>query len=565
MIAFFNSIAVITRIPYTGIVTLFICIIGQIHAADIYIPKSQIKHENEPSYFIISIGVNNYEDEYWSTLKWPASDATRIADKLGIGTNKRRTTRLIINETATLDKVKNALQDIRAQAQANDTVILYISGHGTLAQTENGELERVFLLHDSRQDDLFTTALPFSILQNWLNGLHSRKNLMILATCHSGEGKSRLPLAVQEVLRSTKGKLISLSDVSEGALILTAAAHGEAARENDKLQGDIYTYYFLEALNTYDRNKDGVISALEAHDYARDRTWVFSNGRQRPTASIKLIGDADIPLLGTKNQQGLPILEAYSIDLAGFMVSVDGNTKGPLPSAFPLDPNGSLISLYPPQSDTAIAKYKVKAKPGQHVSLDRVMTHRPIRISSAIVQSHWADPSWNQLTGSPDTSVFEFSASYQLGPFGLGVVLGIPYEKTNTIQEPIESEVSLDSTSLFAEYRYRRANWSFIPRLELGREKLSIQLTDKSQTTPLVSNTLEFSDTSIAFGLSLITAYNFRKDLSLTASFGQRNNDWVVVTNPNANSQRQWDINGKRRWFSIGLNYRFGWIARTIK
>ncbi|MFV2057739.1 MAG: caspase domain-containing protein [Thiohalomonadales bacterium] len=524
---------------------------SRVYAADVYIPKDRIIDDAEPSYFIISIGINNYIDDYWSTLKWPASDATRIADKLGIKTNTSRITRLLINGTATLNNVKKALYDVSQQAGPNDIVILYISGHGTLAQTKKGELERIFLLHDSKQKDLFSTALPFSTLQNWLNRLQSRKNLMILATCHSGEGKSRLPIEVQDILSKRKGKLIALSDVSEGALILTAAAHNEAARENDKLQGDIYTYYLLEALSVYDRNKDGMTSALEAHDYARDRTWVFSNGRQRPTANIKLVGDADIPLMGTKSTTGLPILEAYSAEMAGFYIKVDDNIKGRLPSAFPLSPDGSYVTLLSPDDDLPIARYKVSAGAGQTLSLKKIMNHRPVRIGTSIKRSFWSDTGWERLTGSSTATDLEFAASYQFNSFAIGVLFNLPTHESNSIRPPIDASTDLRSTLITAEYQYRTHRLSFISRLEFGQEKLSFDLLDT-----VTNDQLYFTDTASSLGFSFITDVKIRKDISISGSIGLRDAGWNFGT--------VGDLSGQRRWFSIGVNYQFGWLARTL-
>ena len=521
------------------------------NTADVLIPSNQILEIARGKYYLISIGVNNYQDAFWPTLKWPASDATRVADQLGKATVSRVEKTLLLNEYATYDSVTNALNQVAKKVSENDTVVLYISGHGTLAQNASGELERIVVLHDTSQSRLLTTGLKHSLLNDWMEHLRAHKKMMIFATCHSGEGKSRLPENVQALIRTNKGVLPPLSDVSEGALVLAAAAKGEAARENDDLQGDIYTHYLLEALTVYDRNRDGMVSALEAHDYARERTWAFTRGQQRPTANMKQIGDADIPLYGKKISTGLPVLEAYDDSLAGFFVKVDDGVKGRLPLAFPLNPESSVVSFYSPGSDSPLKRYKVNATKGETLSLTDVMTDRPIVMGVQFRRFNWSDQTWDELTGSSDVTVTEFNLGYQWKHYTLGMAISIPADGSNIIRDPIESKTELKSQLLTAGYIYKQRQLTFIGRLELGREELALRLHDLS-----VNESLDYTDTAFAKGVSFIMGYNVVADFSMTIEAGIRDTDWHF--------NRIGDLSGRRRSISLGMNYQFGTKARTL-
>jgi hypothetical protein len=521
------------------------------YAADVLLSKQTLKSEGQAKYYVIAIGVNRYADAFWPTLKWPVNDATKVIDHFGTQTQYQLHKILLTNESATLDSAVAALNEVSAKARSQDTVIVYISGHGTLAQGADGDLKQFVVLHDTRKDSLLTTGLAHTELFAWLDKVRARKKLLVFATCHSGEGKSRLPPKVEQLVKSTKGNLLPLSEVSEGVLVLAAAARGEAARENDKLQGDIYTHYLLEALSVYDRNKDGMVSALEAHDYARDRTWTFTQGRQRPTAHAKFIGDADIPLYGQKTKKGLPVLEAYDESLAGFYVRVNNQEKGRLPFAFPLTPGRSYVSLYTPDSDEPFVRYKVKASAGQFVNLDTVMNFRPIGFGGSARQYYWSDDAWKKLSGSSQHTGGEFHFNYHFGNVYLGVLGELPVEKSNTIRNPIDSDVRLIGAMAVGGYTYALDHFTLGANVEMGVEKMEITLTDRS-----TGETLDYADNSFTYGAFLSVSYTVVSDLAVTLEAGQRWGRWQFDTIG--------DLDGGRAWVGLGIGYRFGWKARTL-
>lgn len=524
---------------------------GLSHGKDVLLSNEAIKTNSGPNYYVVSVGVNNYADSFWPALKWPVNDATKVIDHFGGETKFRVEKKLLVNESATLDQVTAVLNDVSAQARSADTVILYVSGHGTLAQTAGGELEQFVVLHDTRKDRLLTTGLSHASLLGWLDKVPARRKLIIFATCHSGEGKSRLPPKVAQLIKSSKGDLLPLSEVSEGILVLAAAAKGEAARENDTLQGDIYTHYLLEALSIYDRNKDGMVSALEAHDYARDRTWTFTQGQQRPTAHAKFIGDADIPLFGRKKRNGLPVLEAYDIGLAGFYLQVDNQEKGRLPFAFPLSARGNTVALYTPENDQPLARYRVSAGAGQFISLEDVMSFRPMSLGFSMRRFSWSDKGWETLTGSSLNNAYEFSGSYFLRDFGVGLYLAAPVQQGHNIRDPLTAETTLNSALSVFEYRHAYGALLLGARLELGLEKMEIELTDKS-----TGEKLNFEDDAFAYGVSLMLGYDLAFDVSLQLEAGRRWSKWDFETIG--------DLDGKRSFIGLGINYRFGWYARTL-
>ena len=76
-----------------------------------------------------------------------------------------------------------------------------------------------------------------------------------------------------------------IEEVSRASVMLAACDSGETAREDERLDNDIYTHFLVEALRVgVDRNGDGAVTVSEAHDYARRMTYEYTAGKQRPTA-----------------------------------------------------------------------------------------------------------------------------------------------------------------------------------------------------------------------------------------------------------------------------------------
>ena len=525
-------------------------VLAPVHAADVLVPVENIAPGTQRT-FVVSVGVDRYADEFWPPLRWASADARRVGERVGQGAVGEVKRHILINEAADIDSIRATLAQVAREASRADTVVLYVSAHGTLAQTLDGELERVIVTHDTRKDSPLATGLGQSELGQWLDGLAARRKLMIFATCHSGEGKSRLPEAVRVLLGTPKGKVVSLADVSEGALVLAAAAKNEAALEDDRLQGDIYTHFLLEGLETHDRNKDGVVSALEAHDYARDRTWQHTRGRQRPTANARFVGDADVPLYGRRTRPGLPVLEAYDERLAGFRVEVDGRSKGEVPTAFPLSEAGSVVVVYAPEGERVLARYRVRAQAGESVSLDAVVLHRPWLLGAGWRHTAWSSNQWADVLGIDSAARAMISVGTQVGRWGLRLMLPENSEVQHTVRTALSARSTLSGAGLGLEYRVPTANWAWSVSGELWKEELDITFTDE-----VGGDSEHFAERVLAYSVGVGVQRRLFSDLWAAARGGWRGGDWEFP--------RLGTLSGEAWWLELGIEYRFGGKARTL-
>jgi len=344
-----------------------------VHASD-----SEVEHAYQPRRFALLVGITELEDADWRQLKFANKDANDLAMALadpheGDFTEVKVLTR---REETTRDAILKALDELAAQAdRPDDILVVYLSAHGTLGRDAHGALVRYVVTSDAQFHAVPSTALAVDTVTEHLARAGSRRRVLVLATCHSGSGKSLLPREVEEELASLKGPLHPLESSSRAAMVLSASDFGETAREDETLQNDVYTHFLVEALSGKgDRNGDGAVSATEAHDYARRRTWAFSQGRQRPSAEIMEVGADPILLSGHIERAGRPELYSYAPRLDGFTWKVDGAERIELPGGAAATPGAHSVELT--KGDNILLSDSVSLGVGQRLDLDAMLNRK---------------------------------------------------------------------------------------------------------------------------------------------------------------------------------------------
>ena len=317
----------------------------------------------------VLIGVDQPTDEAWPRLQYAGSDATELANVLQ-GQGRFEAELLTTVPFTSRTYVLAALERLRQKNRSpEDVVVVYFSGHGTLARQPGGTLDRYLVTSDASRATAADTALSVDELNRAFEALPSRRKVLILASCMSGSGKSRLPEEVEQELKGLKGESPRpLSEVSRGVTTLSAAAWGQPAREDDALKHDIYTHFFLEALvQRKDRNRDGAVSAEEAHDYARIRTYYFTGGRQTPTAESAVVGVDPIVLVGEQSDLGLPEIGSYDESFDGAEVKVDGQRVGALPGSMAVAAGTHHLQVV--KGDVSLADSNVELTAGERLDV----------------------------------------------------------------------------------------------------------------------------------------------------------------------------------------------------
>lgn len=347
-------------------------------AVVVHLPKGQADSAFEARRFALVVGIPRAADERWRALQFAEKDVEDVSRVLRDprGGHYQRVTTLTSAEQTTKAALLAAVRDLGRQAdRADDIVVLYVSAHGTLARDGRGELARYLVTSDSDFSKPSQTALSIAELQGAFSEVPSKRRVLVLATCHSGGGKSLLSDDVSRELASLKGPVRPLEEVSRASIVLSAADFGEPAREDEGLRNDVYTHFLVEALSGLgDRNGDGAVTATEAHDWARRKTWAFSNGRQRPSAELVEVGADPIVLAGSISREGRPELFSYAARLDGFALRVDGEERTELPGGAAVSPGRHVVELT--KGPELLVREDVALEVGQRLDLEELVARR---------------------------------------------------------------------------------------------------------------------------------------------------------------------------------------------
>ncbi len=155
----------------------------------------------EGDLYFIGFGVSKYENEALN-LRYAdkdAEDLTRLFETTVRGYN-RVLARTYTNEEVTRDNIIET-KKLLLQASVDDTVVLFISGHGVYDRDEYATY--YFLTHETDLENLARTAINFEQLEELLQGIPPRKKLFLMDTCGSGEWE---PEMVRKVVQACGNK-----------------------------------------------------------------------------------------------------------------------------------------------------------------------------------------------------------------------------------------------------------------------------------------------------------------------------------------------------------------------
>jgi uncharacterized caspase-like protein len=315
--------------------------------------SEQLSAALEPRRIAVLVGVDAYQHPSFPDLRFAGEDARAMAELLGSPDGGGFDRVILLNEATLTSRaaVLRELRSVREDLQRQDVFLLYFSGHGTLALDAEGGGELYLLPSDASPADLPTTALELEGLRDFLSGLRAERKALVVDACFHGDGKSVLdpgidPPRLAELLEQTSQSSIRGLDAGEAHLF--ASTLGRPAFEDAELGHGVYTHYLLQSMtwgrSTADLDDDGLLTAWEAHDFARHRTAVHTSDMQVAEASLRVVGANDLLLAGdatARSDRNKALLFHYGdrgSAFAGNTLMIDGAAKGVFPGTFAVSP-----------------------------------------------------------------------------------------------------------------------------------------------------------------------------------------------------------------------------------
>ena len=241
-------------------------------------------HGTNTLYAVVA-GVDKYSSPRLN-LKYARSDAGRLAAALKSRQAiyyAAQNVDLLVDETATTQKILTSLRSAVARAGPQDTLLFFFAGHGV--QGKDGHY--YLAPSDLKLDDVAHTGLPWSEVASVLGKAQARV-VVVLDACHAG-------LSGSEGLATNDDAVSGLLSGSHAPVLVLAASKGrESSFEGSAWQGGVFTYALTKILSD-EPSGQAARQAIDISDLYRKLREIVAKetgGRQTPwLARQDLIGD----------------------------------------------------------------------------------------------------------------------------------------------------------------------------------------------------------------------------------------------------------------------------------
>ena len=264
---------------------------------------NSIQGEQVSKTWLVSIGVGAYSDKS-KNLRYAAKDAVDL--ERAIRNNHRGPFESLVLNTPESNKPAEIIGRIAKflhQADINDTVIIFLAGHGVIHE---GSYELALYDYDFKASKGGT--LSFNELEDKLSLLKARKRIILVDSCHAGDqlpsGKTKIPETgrIKKELRTRSSLDIAVSQTTHrpirelfvesftsqigrsGAIVLAASDASQFALESERWKNGAFTFVLREAIEKHlaDVNKDRKVTVSELSQYLNQRVPELTSGRQLP-------------------------------------------------------------------------------------------------------------------------------------------------------------------------------------------------------------------------------------------------------------------------------------------
>ena len=198
--------------------------------------------------YLVSVGIADYPGKE-NDLRISDNDAKTIA-KVFLAT-KDASVKVLTNEDATQSALLSTIHTLFEDAQSDDAVVLYFSGHGTPG---------ALVCHDG--------LLTYQHIFKMLKGCKASRKVIIADACYAGK------------MRTTRQQTSSYN--SQNVMLFLSSRTNETSQET-QYKNSLFTIFLERGLRGgADMNRDRQITAREIYDFVHKGVTEASSNKQHP-------------------------------------------------------------------------------------------------------------------------------------------------------------------------------------------------------------------------------------------------------------------------------------------
>ncbi len=277
----------------------------------------------KPALYAVAMGVSEYANPEWN-LKYAAKDARDILERVKArsGSSYGEIKELLLTDREVTKESLGKIRDFLSKATVDDTVLLFVAGHGLL----DSKYDYYFGTTDIDFDNPSANGIAIEEFDDLLAELPCLRKSLLIDTCHAGELDedekkmlasaqansnqvvAMLPTGARGMtikpIEGARGKS-EWYDRLQGLFVGPPSrqrvhdpefrAGAEYALESSEQKNGLFTYAVLEALDGKegsDANKDGSVTMSELANYVKTRVATLTNNKQSPNVRrVNLEGD----------------------------------------------------------------------------------------------------------------------------------------------------------------------------------------------------------------------------------------------------------------------------------
>jgi len=321
-----------------------------------YMPQQTSSGKGEKYALLVGISKFGHGTKFFSPIATAVTDAESIKEYLKTQGFQEKNIRLITDSEATKENILAEMRGLAAKVNPNDSVVFYISTHGTppdtygkmgiipfdmedgftkqdfnelteedkkhsnfqsLIKSENNENKIIDIIH--KRIKALKKAVTFDDLQNFMSGIKTNKLVAILDTCYSGSALGALtyPVGGDQYVERDKNFVHSPSIANKSELIGSGKICKASGYDEKKILSNLYVKS-NEQLSESTGSKGLNITETHPNDKAvnkaKESNKKVSKNNQYNYDELEKYRLFQQAFGGIKQQQGKTIITASSGD-----------------------------------------------------------------------------------------------------------------------------------------------------------------------------------------------------------------------------------------------------------
>lgn len=192
--------------------------------------------------------------------------------------------KMLLDREATLSEILRFGNQLYANADENDRIIFFFSGHGSPSGLIPYDYDSfgINVLSYDKVKELFAVSL-------------ASVKLVFADACHSGAIKKEVSSkSVEEFLQDIEPKSTLPQSDRRNVAIMLSSDGDQISYETPSLSQGVFAFYLMKGLSgAADKNNDNLITMAEAYYYVRDKTYNYVRENMRSTQTPILFGNFD--------------------------------------------------------------------------------------------------------------------------------------------------------------------------------------------------------------------------------------------------------------------------------